>query len=171
MPLPISCPNCGARLRVPDSAIGRTLHCPKCNGPVVVPSTAGPASEFAFAPSQSGRDYPDEEGNPFDDDGPPPLEEPAGRKKTRKTTAKRKPAGFNPFDNGGTEGTPTTEPTKKRRYRKDGDYNPFSDTEADEEPDPAAEGFDFGAEAPPSAPKGEFDFGPLDPRRDDRRQG
>jgi hypothetical protein len=29
------------------------------------------------------------------------------------------------------------------------------------------EGFEFGVEAPPPAPAGEFDFGPLDPRVED----
>ncbi len=173
MPLSLPCPGCGARLRAPDSALGRTLRCPKCNGPVVVPAATGPAADFAFAPTPTGRDYSDDEANPFEDQDhaeEPETDEPAGRKKGRAAAAKKKPGGFNPFgEEGGGEEESAAAPPKKRKYRKDGDYNPFGDLGDSEVPDPVGEGFDFGVEAPPEAPAGEFDFGPLDPRDDRRR--
>jgi hypothetical protein len=175
MPLSVTCPACTARLRAPDAAMGRTLRCPKCKGPVVVPSASGPPAELAFAPA--GRDYDGDDGSPFEDeeaaDEPQPLDsgDSAPRKKSRKTAAKKKPAGYNPFDDGGGAGPAAEDqPAKKRKYRKDGDYNPFGDADGEDDTDPAAAGFDFGVETPPAAPAEEFDFGPLDPRRDDGRR-
>jgi hypothetical protein len=173
MPLSLSCSGCGARLRAPNSALGRTLRCPKCNGPVIVPSATGPAADFEFVPASGGRTYSDDEGNPFEDQdraAEPETDEPAVRKKGRKTTAKKKPDGFNPFDEeGGGEEESAASPPAKRKYRKDGDYNPFGELGDTEVPDPVGEGFDFGIEAPPEAPAGEFDFGQHDPRDDRRR--
>lgn len=173
MPFSLSCPACGARLKAPDAAAGRTLRCPKCGGPVAVPAADDRSAAFAFA-TPLGRGYSDDEGNPFDDDGPAgesEIGDPDPKPKNRRTTAKRKPAGFNPFaGGGGDEESKEADPPKKRRYRKDGDYNPFGDAEADEEPDPAGDGFDFGVESPPPPAAGDFDFGPLDPRGDDDRR-
>ena len=66
------------------------------------------------------------------------------------------------------EGAPTPHPGRRPTLKRTAPgYNPFSDTPEDEVPDPAGEGFEFGVEAPPPAPAGEFDFGPVDPRGDD----
>lgn len=40
------CPQCGKRLSAPDSSAGKTLKCPQCMTPIVVPH---PAQEFATA--------------------------------------------------------------------------------------------------------------------------
>lgn len=177
MPLSVVCPSCGARLRAPDHAVGRTVKCPQCKAPMAIPHASGPSSAFAFeSASPSATDYYEEEGNPFDDEAPeePPSEiDPADApKKGRRSASKKKPkaGGFNPFDEEAPDDEPAAaDPTKKRRYRKDGDYNPFGDVPVEEMPDPVGEGFDFGIEAPPPTPTSEFDFGHPsnddDPRR------
>lgn len=38
MPLLVACTSCGAKLRAPDQAAGRTLKCPKCGRPITVDS-------------------------------------------------------------------------------------------------------------------------------------
>lgn len=40
MPIEVACGKCGAKLRAPDSAVGRTAKCPKCASPITVPSSA-----------------------------------------------------------------------------------------------------------------------------------
>lgn len=37
MPIEANCDNCGSRLKAPDHAAGRTLRCPKCQHPTLVP--------------------------------------------------------------------------------------------------------------------------------------
>ncbi|HEX3148496.1 MAG TPA: hypothetical protein VHR66_10455 [Gemmataceae bacterium] len=176
MPLSIICPSCGVRLRAPDQAAGRTLACPKCTASLVVPTTAAPSDALAFdAPRSTYTGYSDDEGNPFDDEAPeePPSEldsaDPA--KKSRRPASKKKPkaGGFNPFDEETAPEEPAAEQTKRRRYRKDGDYNPFGDHPVEEVPDLAGDGFDFGIEAPPTTPTNEFDFGSRND--DDARRG
>jgi hypothetical protein len=161
MPVPISCPACGARLKAPDNAAGRTFRCPRCQAPVVVPGS-GP-TDFAFGPTVGPAD---DAGAP---DEPQTIDADNAPRKSRRPTAKKKPAaGFNPFDADRGDGEPAPGlPPAKRRYRKDADYNPFDGTPVEEVPDPVGEGFEFGVEAPPGAPDGEFDFGPLDPRGED----
>lgn len=144
MPVSVTCPKCDARLKAPDGSAGRTLRCPRC---------AGPVAHLAF-----------------EDDGPTDLlgsTDSADSRRGQRPTAKRKAApSFNPFDeDSGKE--PAVAPPKKRRYRKDADYNPFGDLPQEEVSDPVGDGFEFGIEAPPPAPTGEFDFGPLDPGGDD----
>jgi hypothetical protein len=152
MPVSLSCPACGARLKAPDNAAGRTFRCPKCQGPVVVPAS-GPTA-FAFGTTAGPAD---DDGNPFADAGvpdePQTFDADDAPRKARRPTAKKKPA----------PGSPPV----KRRYRKYADDNPFGDAPVEEVPDPVGEGFEFGVEAPPAAPAGEFDFGPLDPHGED----
>jgi Domain of unknown function (DUF4190) len=38
MPIEVACGKCGAKLRAPDNAAGRTAKCPKCGSPITVPS-------------------------------------------------------------------------------------------------------------------------------------
>ena len=40
MPLSIACSSCGAKLRVPDNATGRTIKCPQCGMLVTVATVA-----------------------------------------------------------------------------------------------------------------------------------
>lgn len=165
MSISISCPGCGARLRAPDAAAGRKFRCPKCQAPFLLPAASGPAAVFDFAQ----RPADDDEGARFEDDRsvdePESTDDaPTPRKGRRPTARKRKP-GYNPFDADAGE-PPAVPPPAKRRYRKDGDYNPFGDAPPDEVPDPVGDGFEFGIEAPPPTPTGEFDFGPPDPRGD-----
>ena len=157
----LTCPACAVTLKAPDNAAGRTLRCPKCKGPVVVP-----AADFSFDTSHTGgASSSDDEDNPFDDQGP--ADAPTDRPKGRKASTKKKPTGgYNPFDADADAGAAEPQPAKKRRYRKDGDYNPFGDAPDAEEPDPVGDGFEFGLEVPPAAPTSDFDFGPQHPRRD-----
>jgi hypothetical protein len=173
MPVPISCPACRARLKAPDGAAGRTFRCPKCQAPVAVPTAPGPPADFAFDRGPTAGPA-DDDANPFEDstpaDEPQTIDSDADDRprKARRPTAKKKPAaGFNPFDEDTGDEPAAGSAPKRRRYRKDGDYNPFGDVPVEEVPDPVGEGFEFGIESPPVAPAGEFDFGPLDTRGDD----
>lgn len=47
--LPLPCPRCAARLRVPAAAAGRRVRCPKCQATVTIP--AAPAAVEAPAPA------------------------------------------------------------------------------------------------------------------------
>jgi hypothetical protein len=38
VPIPVACATCGAKLKAPDAAAGRTLKCPQCGTAVIVPS-------------------------------------------------------------------------------------------------------------------------------------
>lgn len=60
MPTTVECPNCHARLKAPDTSIGKTVACPKCKSPFVVqPNVDSPdvitaaAVPPPLAPSQS----------------------------------------------------------------------------------------------------------------------
>src|SRR5437870_4924128 len=37
MPISLPCPGCSATLKAPDKAAGRTLTCPNCKTPVLIP--------------------------------------------------------------------------------------------------------------------------------------
>jgi hypothetical protein len=177
MPLSLTCPSCGARLRAPDRAAGRTIQCPKCKKPMAVQVVSPPVPSFPLeSAAPPPLDDPDEAHDPFADEepeeAPSEIDPTELTKKGRRSAPKKKPkpaGGFNPFDEVPAAEEPTTDPSKKRRYRKDGDYNPFGDVPIEEVPDPVGDGFDFGIEAPPTAPASEFDFGPQD-HDDPRRQ-
>lgn len=38
MPITITCPNCGSKLKTPDNLAGRTVKCPKCSTALTVPN-------------------------------------------------------------------------------------------------------------------------------------
>ncbi len=60
-----ACPRCGAKLKAPDAAAGKTLACPKCGDTVAVPSGAGPRPRPAVPvppPPSSSRRQPDADG-------------------------------------------------------------------------------------------------------------
>lgn len=42
MPLTLACPSCPAKLKVPETAAGRRVKCPKCGGVMTVPADAVP---------------------------------------------------------------------------------------------------------------------------------
>ncbi|RMG35661.1 MAG: hypothetical protein D6725_12135 [Planctomycetota bacterium] len=65
MPIEFDCPQCGARLRVPDAAAGHKSRCPRCGAIVDVPQTdihetvgspIGPAESVESAPSADATD-------------------------------------------------------------------------------------------------------------------
>jgi DNA-directed RNA polymerase subunit M/transcription elongation factor TFIIS len=39
MPIAIYCPGCNARLQAPDSAVGKTVKCPKCQAAMIIPAS------------------------------------------------------------------------------------------------------------------------------------
>ena len=47
MPIEVSCPGCGKKLRAPDSVAGKRVKCPQCSTPVPVPSPASGATPLA----------------------------------------------------------------------------------------------------------------------------
>lgn len=49
MPVSVFCPSCGANLKAPDAAAGRSLKCPKCAAPVPVPVAELPPAQSALA--------------------------------------------------------------------------------------------------------------------------
>jgi DNA-directed RNA polymerase subunit M/transcription elongation factor TFIIS len=51
MAIPVVCPVCTARLKVPDSAAGKRLQCPKCEESIPVPRSSTEREE-ALPPSR-----------------------------------------------------------------------------------------------------------------------
>ncbi len=49
MPVICQCPTCKTKYQVGDQYAGRTVKCPKCSAPVVVPTVAQPTSPTAAA--------------------------------------------------------------------------------------------------------------------------
>lgn len=49
MPVTLSCPHCKTKLSVPDSAVGKTVQCPKCQARTVVPAVI-PTAVLVTAP-------------------------------------------------------------------------------------------------------------------------
>jgi RsiW-degrading membrane proteinase PrsW (M82 family) len=71
MPISITCPGCGRRLKAPDSLAGRRLPCPACKSQLVVPQ---PPAEDTAAALLLGDDHPAE---PVSPPSPPPAPVPA----------------------------------------------------------------------------------------------
>src|SRR5438093_1205405 len=38
MPIAVLCPGCSSRITAPDAAAGKTVKCPKCKAPMVIPT-------------------------------------------------------------------------------------------------------------------------------------
>jgi DNA-directed RNA polymerase subunit RPC12/RpoP len=65
MSIKVKCSTCGARLKAPDSAAGRPIHCPSCAQTVSIPAKdaapprtvagAGESSDFESHPKRIGR--------------------------------------------------------------------------------------------------------------------
>ena len=53
MAIGLICRNCGARLKVPESAAGKLGKCPKCKQPIRVPKAIGPDAHFCDACGKS----------------------------------------------------------------------------------------------------------------------
>lgn len=67
MPILTACQRCGAKLKAPDAAAGRTLNCPKCGETVAVPGRASARPKGApVSPPPVPRPQPDTDGfSPF----------------------------------------------------------------------------------------------------------
>lgn len=76
MPIPIACPDCDARLKVPDDAAGKTIRCPKCTARMEVPDreVADEPADDDDRPRRRDRDRDDANDRP--------------RKKTRRKPAR-----------------------------------------------------------------------------------
>jgi predicted Zn finger-like uncharacterized protein len=82
MPEQISCPSCGATLRVPETLLGKNVKCPKCQNTFRAETQAAaepeePEERVAREPaparaSSRRRQAPPED---YDDEGPPPEDE------------------------------------------------------------------------------------------------
>jgi TM2 domain-containing membrane protein YozV len=57
MPIVVTCPSCGSKLKAPDTAAGKKLKCPKCQAPIAVPGAAADAPQPA-APPVTANDSP-----------------------------------------------------------------------------------------------------------------
>ena len=52
MPIAVVCPSCDSRLNAPDAAAGKTVKCPKCKAPMVIPTPeADPGFEAVDDPA------------------------------------------------------------------------------------------------------------------------
>jgi len=40
MPFTVVCPSCSARIKAPDTAVGKTVKCPKCSNPMIISASA-----------------------------------------------------------------------------------------------------------------------------------
>src|SRR5437588_135078 len=74
MPEIITCPDCGRKLRVPDTLVGKKVKCPDCNTKFTGGITTAPAGKTG-APSRSKPradedDRPKKSSRPDDDDRP-----------------------------------------------------------------------------------------------------
>lgn len=49
MPISVECPDCGKRLKAPDSAAGKRAKCPQCGKPVQIPEQVVEAEEVGAA--------------------------------------------------------------------------------------------------------------------------
>jgi uncharacterized Tic20 family protein len=91
MPISVACPTCGAKLKAPDTAVGKKIKCPKCGSLIPVSEadagaapgvTDEPAGEELAAVSAAD-DPGDEAGAPddeaADDEGRPPKKKKKGR--------------------------------------------------------------------------------------------
>src|SRR4051812_12249873 len=54
MPLSVSCPSCGGKLRASDKLLGRKARCPKCGQPIVFAAPADPAPGAGSPPAGPG---------------------------------------------------------------------------------------------------------------------
>src|SRR5436190_944638 len=52
MPISVACPACGAKLKAPDNAAGRTVKCLKCGEAIAVPSAAAVSPVPVQSPAQ-----------------------------------------------------------------------------------------------------------------------
>lgn len=104
MSIAVLCPTCQARVSAPDSAAGKTVKCPKCKQPMVIPG--GPAESAG--------------GSPFDFTAPAPPPPPSrpvatgGRKPPR-------PAAEQPMDLDDDEPAPPRKPGRGPARRRDED--------------------------------------------------
>ncbi|MEJ5277537.1 MAG: DUF4352 domain-containing protein [Thermogemmata sp.] len=65
MPIVVACPSCGARLKAPDAAAGKTVKCPKCGASMVIPPPPPPpptqAGYEVIAPPPSAATTPEQQ--------------------------------------------------------------------------------------------------------------
>ncbi len=52
MPISVTCPSCGSKIKAPDGLAGRRANCPKCKAPINVPAANG-SQEPAQPPSRA----------------------------------------------------------------------------------------------------------------------
>ncbi|HZZ73994.1 MAG TPA: hypothetical protein VFE24_17200, partial [Pirellulales bacterium] len=51
MSVEVACPNCGKKLRAPETSLGKNAKCPRCGGIIYIPLDA-PQSSKEDAPSE-----------------------------------------------------------------------------------------------------------------------
>jgi hypothetical protein len=99
MPVEVTCPTCGAKLKAPDAAIGKRAKCGKCRNPVLV---TPPATASSIPPPSPGEPEPfptlSESENPFDFGTPSPSSpsRPSASASTPSVSARSTPAASMP---------------------------------------------------------------------------
>jgi hypothetical protein len=59
MPIPVACPSCRHRLRIPENLAGRRVTCPRCNHPLEAPAAEeAPPEPATAAPSPEAEPRP-----------------------------------------------------------------------------------------------------------------
>jgi len=169
MPLVIPCPSCNAKLKAPETLIGKTVKCPNCQAaiPVRAPSNT-PAPKAAAAPAKKPAPPPADDFN-FDDD---PDERPSKKGAVKKGR-----------DDDYDDDRPAKKPAKARdddyeedeRPSKKGAIKKGRDEYIDDEPPRKAKGRrddedDYDDEDRPSKKKGKKGkSGPGGPTTDEER--
>jgi predicted Zn finger-like uncharacterized protein len=101
MPFTTACPNCSARLQVPDNLAGKRVRCKKCSEPFLVEAPAEddeaetPAPAKARSRPQDDDERPSKRSRPADDEGEADEEE--EDRPARKKKKKKKPQGVPPL--------------------------------------------------------------------------
>lgn len=98
MPITIVCPGCKAKLKAPDSLIGKSVKCPGCSKVVVVKAATAPApapvpdppKKSAVKPAPLFEEDPTEDMEPTEDMGPMENETPAEEDEVEARPKKRK---------------------------------------------------------------------------------
>lgn len=101
MPIQIQCPSCGQALRVPETAIGKTVRCPKCQTTFAAAAsdTTGSAPA-APTPPATTNPFPPAAANPFDFGTPPAKPAASDPFAGFGSGNPSQPAGGNPFGYG-----------------------------------------------------------------------
>jgi uncharacterized Tic20 family protein len=133
MPLVIPCPSCKAKLKVPETAIGKKVKCPGCQTPITVTDPAAKPAP-APAPAKVKAPAPPPDDNPFDDlHDAPPARKPAAKRRDDDDDEDDRPRPK-------AKGRPEPEDDEDDRPRPKAKGRPEPEDDEDDRPRPKAKG-------------------------------